>query len=577
MRQLGRDLEPADRVAVDEHATAAEPLGAGEVERMQQLAGERVHARRIARLAEPARGDDHGVEALAVDGPAGRDARDGRAQADPRADAEVPRVGPQVGVDLLCRRVERMVVRRREVRERGHRTTRVRVHPGPDAAVRRGRVPLAAEVVARLEHGRVEARLERVLGGDDPAGTGADHGHASSRRQRHGATVPDRPRLRRAMTTFLFYGDTERYPSVRHEIPLGIMDPLLLVVDGGRSRVLTSSLEVARLKATLPDVELALFEELGFYELVESGMSYEAAEIETAVRALERWQVGAAVVAPDLPVAVADRLRGAGIELTVDAAAIALRRRRKTGAELDGINRAQRAAEAGMAAGEALIRAAEPGGGGELRHDGEPLTAERVRAAIRAACAAAGAPAPPDIMVVSASSGGGHDPGSGPLPADLPIVIDLWPRDEESGCWADMTRTFVSGRITDEVAAMRDAVREALEAVRAAARPGVTGRALYDSAAEVIERAGHPTQRTRVPGEVLEHGFYFGLGHGVGLDVHEPPALGLSGHDPLIAGDVIAIEPGIEGIDGIGGVRYEDLLLITDDGCETLTDYPYEL
>ena len=106
-------------------------------------------------------------------------------------------------------------------------------------------------------------------------------------------------------------------------------------------------------------------------------------------------------------------------------------------------------------------------------------------------------------MVVSALSGGGHDPGSGPLPADLPITIDLWPRDEESGGWADMTRTFVAGEVTAEVAALRDVVREALEAARAAARPGITGRSLYDVAADVVERAGHPTQRTRAPGETL--------------------------------------------------------------------------
>jgi Xaa-Pro aminopeptidase len=180
-------------------------------------------------------------------------------------------------------------------------------------------------------------------------------------------------------------------------------------------------------------------------------------------------------------------------------------------------------------------------------------------------------------MVVSALSGGGHDPGYGPLPSDLPITVDLWPRDEDSGCWADMTRTFVAGQVTGAVAELRDVVREALEAARSAARPGITGRALYDVAADVVERAGHPTQRTRTPGQTLSHGFYFSLGHGVGLEVHEPPSLGLAGGETLVAGDVIAIEPGIEGVEGIGGVRFEDLLLITEDGSETLTTYPYDL
>ncbi len=376
--------------------------------------------------------------------------------------------------------------------------------------------------------------------------------------------------------TILLYGDTVRYPALRHEVPLEIMDPFLFVDHDGRAHVMTNTLEADRIAEVLPGAELVNIAELGLYELVEEGMSRDDAELEVAVRALRRWGVDGAVAPFDLPVAVADRLRGEGIALEVDPPAVEARRRVKNEAELAGIRRAQRAAEAGMLAGEKLIRGAERRDG-KLIDGGEPLTAERVRAAIRDACAALGAPAPPDIMVTSALSGGGHDPGSGPLPADLPITIDLWPRDEQSGCWADMTRTFVNGTVSDEVATLRDVVRDALESVRAAARPGVGGRELYDIAAEVVERAGHPTQRTRKPGETLSHGFYFGLGHGVGLEVHEPPGLGLAGGETLVAGDVIAVEPGIEGLDGIGGVRFEDLLLITDDGCETLTDYPYDL
>ncbi len=378
------------------------------------------------------------------------------------------------------------------------------------------------------------------------------------------------------MTTLL-YGDSIRYPALRHEVPLAIIDPFLFVEREGRAYVLTSPLEASRIATARPDAVLQTADKLGLYELVEGGMPREEAELETLLRALAEWEIDDVVVPPDLPVAVADRLREAGIAVTVDGGAIAARRRAKTPAELAGIRQAQRAAEAGMAVGARLIRGAERRDG-RLQQAGEPLTAEAVRAAVREACAAAGAPAPPDIMVVSMlSAGGGHDPGYGPLPADRPIEIDLWPCDEASGCWADMTRTFVCGEVTEGVAALRDVVREALEAVRAAARPGITGRALYDVAAEIVERAGHPTQRTRAPGETLTHGFYFGLGHGVGLEVHEPPRLGLGGGEPLVAGDVIAVEPGIEGIEDIGGVRFEDLLLITEDGCETLTDFSYDL
>jgi Xaa-Pro aminopeptidase len=339
---------------------------------------------------------------------------------------------------------------------------------------------------------------------------------------------------------------------------------------------MTNALESERIARALPDAELVQMNELGYLDLIRGGMHRDEAELVVVTRAVEHAGVSAALVPPDLPVVVADRLRAEGVELTVDGPAFEGRRRSKSSAELEGIRRAQKAAEAGMSAAAALFREAAPVDG-RLVLDGAQLTAERVRATIRDTTAAMGAPAPADIMVTSALSGGGHDPGSGPLPADLPIEVDLWPRDEATGCWADMTRTFVSGTVSDEVAALRDIVRDALEAARAAARPGATGRELYEAAADVIERAGYPTQRTAASGETLTRGFYFSLGHGVGLEIHESPALGLSGSEPLVEGDVLAIEPGIEGLPGIGGVRYEDLLLVTADGCETLTDYPYDL
>ncbi|MEA2468955.1 MAG: Xaa-Pro aminopeptidase [Thermoleophilaceae bacterium] len=379
------------------------------------------------------------------------------------------------------------------------------------------------------------------------------------------------------MGAFLIFGDTERSAALRHEVPLAIGDPFLFIGRNGAAPVIvTNALERDRIARVVPEAELVLMNELGFLDLIRGGMSRHDAELEVVSRAVRRAGVDAALVPAELPVAVADRLRADGIELTVDPATFEGRRRAKAPAELEGILRAQRAAEAGMAAAAAVLRAASAVDG-RLVLDGEELTAERVRATIRDACAAAGAPAPPDIMVTSVLSGGGHDPGSGPLPADLPITIDLWPQDEETGCWADMTRTFVAGTVSDEVAALRDVVRESLEAARTGTRAGVTGKELYDLAAGVIERAGYPTQRTAAPGETLTRGFYFSLGHGVGLELHEEPSLGLSGRDPLVAGDVIAIEPGIEGLPEIGGVRYEDLLLVTEDGCETLTDFPYDL
>ena len=376
------------------------------------------------------------------------------------------------------------------------------------------------------------------------------------------------------MSDLLLYSDTERSATLRHEIPIAIGDPFAYAEVDGRAIVLTSSLEQERIAAVRPDAEIIEWADVGFHELLESGMPRDQMLLELVSRAVAKMGLREAVVDPDFPLAVADRLRADGLHLTPDHGTLAMRRRAKSAAELAGIRRAQRAAEAGMAAAAAILRAAVPAGD-RIVVDGEPVTAEQVRAALREACADHGAPAPPDVIVASVWQGFGHEAGSGPLPAGLPIQIDLWPRDEESGCWADMTRTFVVGEVDAATRAQEALVREAFFKVRDAVRPGITGRELHAMTCDVFEAAGHRTQRTG-PGEDPNEGFQFSLGHGVGLEVHEDPGMGQSGREPLITGDVLAVEPGLWER-AIGGVRFEDLLLVTEDGCEVLTQYPYEL
>jgi Xaa-Pro aminopeptidase len=376
------------------------------------------------------------------------------------------------------------------------------------------------------------------------------------------------------MPDLLLYSDTERSAALRHEIPIAVGDPFGYLEVGGRPIVFVSSLERERIAAARPDAELIDWFDVGFHELLESGMPRDQMLLELISRAVARTGLRSAIVDPDFPLAVADRLRADGITLTPDHATFALRRRAKSAAELAGIRRAQKAAEAGMAAAAAVLREAVPEGD-KIVIGGEPVTAEQVREALRAACAAHGAPAPPDVIVAGVWQGFGHEAGSGPLPANLPIQIDLWPRDESSGCWADMTRTFVVGEVDEATRAQEQLVREAFFKVRDAVRPGITGRELHAMVCDVFEAAGHRTQRTG-PGEDPNEGFQFSLGHGVGLEVHEDPGMGQTGREPLVPGDVLAIEPGLWGRE-IGGVRFEDLLLVTGDGCQVLTDYPYDL
>jgi Xaa-Pro aminopeptidase len=140
-----------------------------------------------------------------------------------------------------------------------------------------------------------------------------------------------------------------------------------------------------------------------------------------------------------------------------------------------------------------------------------------------------------------------------------------------------MTRTFVAGggEPPAELAEYWRLTRASLDGVYREVRAGASGRALYERSCEPFEAAGKPTQLTKQPGTVLEDGYFHGLGHGVGLELHERPYLSRVG-DELVAGDVITLEPGCYRR-GFGGCRLEDLVVVTEDGCEVLTDFPYDL
>ena len=307
--------------------------------------------------------------------------------------------------------------------------------------------------------------------------------------------------------------------------------------------------------------------ELGIDELIESGMRRSEIGAEIALRACRRLGVGNASVPLEFPLYVADHLRAAGLEVTVDEDVFVARRRVKTEHQLAGIRRAQKAADAAMRTAADLIR--------ELRGG---LTVEEVRAAMQAVAEEHGCELPDDVIVSHGpQSALGHEPGHGAFAPGEPVVVDIWPRDKASRCWSDMTRTFVAGggEPPAELAEYWRLSRESLERVYPEVRAGASGRALYERSCEPFHEAGQPTQLSKAPGEKLEDGYFHSLGHGVGLEVHERPNIGRVG-DELVAGDVITLEPGCYRR-GFGGARLEDLVLVTDDGCEALTDFPYDL
>jgi Xaa-Pro aminopeptidase len=370
------------------------------------------------------------------------------------------------------------------------------------------------------------------------------------------------------------YGDTFRSPELRHQVPLGVPDPFLYVEKDGVKHISIGSMEIPRL-AALGLFELHPSEEYGLDDLIAEGKSYAEVKHEIPLRAVAALGVTKAVVPESFPLWLADELRANGVELTVDGEFFDDRRRVKTQSQLAGMRRAQRAAEAGMDTARDLLRRAEQNGTG-LVLDGEPLTVERVKNAMSQTFAAHGCTADDFIVAPGPQGAVGHDMGSGPISAGVPIVIDIWPRDNESFAFCDMTRTFVVGEVPEQVREWHRLCKEALDRAVSEIKAGADGRSIYDGTCEIFEAAGEATQRTKTPGQPLSEGFFHGLGHGVGLEVHEAPGMGLASKATLEAGDVVTVEPGCYR-QGYGGVRLEDLVLVTESGRENLTQYPYDL
>jgi Xaa-Pro aminopeptidase len=371
----------------------------------------------------------------------------------------------------------------------------------------------------------------------------------------------------------LIYGDTVRSPELRHEVPLVVPDPFLYLERDGRRVVALHSLEIPRVREEAPGIEIVPLEELGQDELYAQGLEAHTISLELCLRACKELGISAAAAPPSFPLELGDHLRANGVELAVDRNLFDGRRRSKNETELRGIRNAQKACEAALDRARELFRRAEGNDG--LTVDGEPLTSERVKREIEDVFADFGVEGSDMIVSHGPQTAVGHDQGSGQIRANEPIVFDLFPRDKETGCYADMTRTYVIGEPSDEVKEWYTLVKEALERSTAAVKPGENGRALFEIACDIFHNAGYKTQLNKEPGEVLEDGFFHSLGHGVGLEVHELPWMGRIGHD-LVPGDVITIEPGLYRA-GYGGLRLEDVVLVTEDGHEVITDYPYVL
>ncbi|CQR50196.1 M24 family metallopeptidase [Haloferax massiliensis] len=293
----------------------------------------------------------------------------------------------------------------------------------------------------------------------------------------------------------------------------------------------------------------------------------------TVAAFLADHEVDSLAVPADFPLGTADGLRDEGVAVEAETDDVLTNIRAvKTDEEVEHVHAAQDANEAAMRAAEGLIRDADVADDGTLTHEGDPLTSERVREEIEVTLLRHGCALDETIVACGADAADPHDRGSGPLRADEPVIIDIFPRDKETKYNGDMTRTFVKGEPSPEIREWFDLTEEAFEAALDAVEPGATGADVHDAVCDVYEAAGENTLRADPSAET---GFIHSTGHGVGLDVHELPSLSPSGEE-LRPGHVITIEPGLYDPD-VGGVRIEDLVVVTEDGYENLTEYPVEL
>ena len=368
-------------------------------------------------------------------------------------------------------------------------------------------------------------------------------------------------------------------------------DPFTTVYTPDTIAILVSALEFGRAKTASRADDVSRLADYDYRELA-SEHGTEAAKARVVAAWLDDLAVDAVATPDRFPLGPADRLRERGIGITPDTDDIVTEiRARKTPEEVDNVRETQRANEAAMRAAEALLREAVVGeadgdgasgadatadgdtdDGRVLRHDGEVLTSQRVKTEIEATLLEHGCGLDETIVACGADAADPHNRGHGPLRPDEPIIVDIFPRSKATGYHGDLTRTFLKGEPDDTVAAWFDLTHEALDAALDAVEPGVTGAAVHDAVCDVYEESGLPTLRSDPKSET---GFIHSTGHGVGLDVHELPRVAPDGGE-LRPGHVITIEPGLYD-PSVGGVRIEDLLVVTDGGFENLTDHPIEL
>lgn len=275
-------------------------------------------------------------------------------------------------------------------------------------------------------------------------------------------------------------------------------------------------------------------------------------------------------VPASFPFAHAERLRELGYTLRLRDDPFFPERTVKRSDELRAIEETQGYTEEAMALAAAALRKSEIRGG-FLYQNGAPLTAERLRIEIQKFLLEKSCQAASTIVAGGDQGADPHTRGSGPLPANQTIVIDIFPQSTVTRYWGDMTRTFVRGKASAAARKLYQDVLDAQNLVFSLLRGGAEGQKVHDEVMNFLKSRGN--ENKEAGGK--KTGFIHGTGHGIGLEIHEPPRIGRI-ESKIQEGHVVTVEPGLY-YPGVGAVRLEDIVVITATGCRNLNRFPKEI
>lgn len=305
-----------------------------------------------------------------------------------------------------------------------------------------------------------------------------------------------------------------------------------------------------------------------------SGLSgdRETATAQAIAECLSRHEVTSVTSDRSLPLIYVEALKNRNIELHYNPDMGVLERRAKTSKELEALAKAQEATESVMLKACQLVCKGKARPDGVLELDDIPLTSELLKSSIDHWLLDIGFDNPGSIVACGPQAADCHEYGSGPLRTETPIIIDIFPKDKSSHYNGDCTRTVVHGTVPSDIEKAYNTVVQAKLAGMKATKAGVTGESVHRATIGVILENGYETGLPSESSPINRCAMVHGTGHGVGLEVHEPPLLDFKGPD-LVVGDVLTIEPGLY-CPAWGGVRSEDMVAVELDGCKNFNKLP---